>query len=128
MRIEQIITSEGTVRLKAADVLACLPQGVTLYDKSHNLRHPLGVYNTSIQNIGDRLGRTVATVTDQASLSSFLAKSDNRWEEQILELSLSARAGHGPSRSEFGGGSDRCLERSLMPGVWGQRLKSQQNY
>lgn len=85
MRVEQIILSGKAITLKATDALRHIPNGYQLHHLDHNMRHPLGIYNTSIQTVCDRLRRTIGIVEDTTSLARFRNREDGGWEEQLIE-------------------------------------------
>lgn len=68
MRVECDLQPNARVELPAAGALRHLPATIKLYHEAHGLRHPLGIYNTSIQLIGARLLRVLRALPSGALL------------------------------------------------------------
>ena len=69
MRIEMVLRPGERIDLVAASVLRALPAGVPLHHGLHRLRHPLGVYNTSILKLVERFERVLAILREVQRLT-----------------------------------------------------------
>lgn len=81
VKLEYTIQPGTRVELPAAEALRNLPSAIVLHHGAHALRHPLGLYNTSIMSVGDRLKRASQVIGEATRAST----RDDQLVEELIE-------------------------------------------